>query len=113
MKACGDGISLEDLQEGCIGGTALVWVLAPQDVGIAQDIAKAMCRSVGLDSESSLMTMAEVSEKGGGLLSPESGGLLVLCPRGSRVSVKAVSFLSVPRGRSTVAREEALCSYPH
>ena len=92
-KKCGDGIALDDVQEKSLGGTVLVWVLGPQDVGIAQNLAKALCRCVGLDSEASLMTMTEVSEKGGGLLGSESGGLLVLCPRGDKVSVEAVDFM--------------------
>jgi hypothetical protein len=102
MNKCGDGPALGELPEQCMGGTVLVWVLNPLDIGIAQDVAKAMCRSVGLGSEASMMTMAEVSEKGGGLLAPESGGLLVLCPRGATVSVNAVNFLG-----SALIREEA------
>lgn len=93
MEKSGGGNPLEDLHAKRIGGTVLVWVLNPHDVGIAQDIAKTLCRSVGLDSEASLMTMAEVSEKSSGLLAPEAGGLLVLSPRGAGISVHAVDVM--------------------
>jgi|GEM_PF-4735098 len=112
MNKCGDGVFLEGLPEQCMGGTVLVWVLNPLDIGIAQNVAKAICRSMGLDSEESLMTMAEVSEKGTDLLGSESGGLLVLCPRGARVNVGAVDFLSVPRNRGALASAEAVWSSP-
>jgi hypothetical protein len=112
MDKCGDGISLGDFQEKCMGGTVLVWVLDPQDVGIAQDIAKALSRSVGLDSEASLMTLAEVAEKGGGLLGSESGGLLVLCPRGARIRVEAVDFTDAPRRAGALAGATGLRPCP-
>ncbi len=96
MEKSGDGISLEDLQEKRMGGTVLVWVLDTSDIGIAQNVAKALCRSVGLDAETSLMTVSDVLEKAGGLLDSDSGGLLVLCPRGANVSVEAVDFVSAP-----------------
>ncbi|MBI5240224.1 MAG: hypothetical protein HY926_07105 [Elusimicrobia bacterium] len=96
MKRCGDGIALADTPEKCVGGTVLVWVLDPLDVGVAQEVAKALCRSIGLDSDACLMISAEVSEKGSGLLGSDAGGLLVLCPRGARVSIEAVDFLGPP-----------------
>lgn len=96
MNKSGDGASLEDLQEKRMGGTVLVWVLDAADIGIAQNVAKALCRSVGLDDETSLMTVSDVVEKGGGLLGADAGGLLVLCPRGAQVSVEAVDFVNAP-----------------
>jgi hypothetical protein len=105
-----DEVSLENLHKHAIGGTVLIWVFSPADVAIAQDMVKALCRSLGFDSETRLMTMAEVSEKGGALLGPESGGLLVLCPRGAGISVHAVELMRTPQGRNQSARQKAPCA---
>jgi hypothetical protein len=93
MKECSDGISVDDLPDNGMGGTVLVWVLGPLDIAIAQAVAKALCRSIGLSSESCVATSTEVAEKGADLLGTASGGLLVLCPRGAQVGVEAVDFL--------------------
>ena len=101
MSHCVDGGPAKVLLERGVGGTVLVWVVEPLDIGIAQDVSRALCRSIGLGQEACLMTACEVSEKGGALLGSETGGLLVLSPRGAQVQVDAVDLLSAPRRRDT------------
>jgi hypothetical protein len=112
MRESGDRVGLEDAQEKCMGGTVLVWVLEAQDIGIAKDLAKALCRSVGIDPRMTVRTMTEVAEKGADLLRCDSGGLLMLCPRGAEVRVEAIDFLDVPRRGGARTSEEALCASP-
>jgi hypothetical protein len=82
-------------------GTVLVWIVEIFDIMLAQQVAKAMGSSLGLDSGKSFSAMVDVSKKGRTLLSGETGGgLLVLktCMQQGRraLSVSAVKLADVP-----------------
>lgn len=85
------------------GGTVLVWITETLDIMMAQQVARAMGGSFGLDNERAFAAMVDVSEKGRALLAGgTNGGMLVLkahFERGRRIlSVHAVDALT-PRAK--------------
>lgn len=86
------------------GRTVLIWVRDTFDVFMAQQIVKAVSRSIGLDPAQTLLQIAEVSEKGAGFTAPgTNGGLLVINAHGTGAEA-GLCIRTVDTGRS----EEAL-----
>ncbi|HAM35438.1 MAG TPA: hypothetical protein DEB40_05170 [Elusimicrobia bacterium] len=76
---------------GHAGSEVFIRVTDIFDVFLAQQVARALSRSLGLDAEETFMVVAETSQKGGGLLGPEAGNDLLVLDTQSSGGKKTIS----------------------